>query len=69
MYKVEIDKDNFKKEMILMHRRGYDEGLKDFKESMISTLKNFQIIQKRQVIPIDDVIDFIKKINVKKYMH
>jgi len=60
---IEIDEVNFKKEMIIMYKKGYAEATKDIKDNIISALKSYNTIQGINSMSIDDMTKFIKKIN------
>lgn len=66
---IEMRKEDFKEQLLGMHRRGYREGCEDVIKNVITSLRRIKDINGTNEFSISETIQFLESIKIGQYNH
>jgi len=66
---IEMTNDDFKLQLLGMHRRGYKEGCEDVIKNIIISLKKIEKINGTNAFTINETINFLENVKIGQYNH
>jgi len=64
---IQISKEDFKNQLLMIHKLGYKEGCEDVIKNIIISLKNIEKINNTNAFSINETISFLQSVEINPY--